>query len=233
MLSTLVESRATPLRHRGGTLVSVGVHTALVGLAMAATARATYPRPVADPPRQLDIVYTPLPPVTTSRLPQPWPERWNISAPTVQTFLPPVVFTMPSMHVNNSLGNSDDFAVAHIDLVEPLTGTGRGSSGGSPDEVFTALAVEKAAVPRADNPAPLYPATLRSAAVEGFVVARFIVDTSGRAEPQSITFTAATHPLFADAVRHALLRSRYLPAVIGTRAVRQLVEQRFAFTLTR
>jgi hypothetical protein len=50
---------------------------------------------------------------------------------------------------------------------------------------------------------------------------------------QSITFSAATHPLFAEAVRQALLRSRHLPATLGDRPVRQLVEQRFAFTLRR
>jgi protein TonB len=108
---------------------------------------------------------------------------------------------------------------------------------GRPDEasgaVFTAPAVERPAAPRADNPAPAYPVSLRSASLEGIVVARFVVDTTGRAEPESITFTAATHPLFAEAVREALLRSRYLPALIRNRPVRQLVEQRFAFTLTR
>jgi protein TonB len=79
----------------------------------------------------------------------------------------------------------------------------------------------------------VYPAALRSAQIEGEVVARFVVDTTGRAEPASISFPAATHPQFADAVRLTLLRSRYFAAMIGGRSVRQLVEQRFAFTLTR
>jgi protein TonB len=87
--------------------------------------------------------------------------------------------------------------------------------------------------PRPGNPAPAYPASLRSAQVEGSVLARFIVDTTGRVEAASINFPEATHALFADAVRQSLLRSRYLPAVLGEHAVRQLVEQRFAFTLTR
>jgi hypothetical protein len=74
---------------------------------------------------------------------------------------------------------------------------------------------------------------LRAAQIEGSVVARFVVDTTGLAEPESITFPEATHAQFADAVRQSLLHSRYLPAVLGDRHVRQLVEQHFAFTLTR
>jgi protein TonB len=85
----------------------------------------------------------------------------------------------------------------------------------------------------AGNPTPLYPTALRSAQLEGTVVARFVVDTSGRAEPASVSFREASHPLFADAVRQALLRSRYLPAMLNGRKVRQLVEQRFAFSLVR
>jgi hypothetical protein len=74
---------------------------------------------------------------------------------------------------------------------------------------------------------------LRASQIEGNVVARFVVDTTGLAEPESITFPEATHAQFAEAVRQSLLRSRYLPAMIGDHHVRQLVEQHFAFTLTR
>ena len=88
-------------------------------------------------------------------------------------------------------------------------------------------------MPRPGNPAPAYPPALRAAQIEGSVLARFVVDTTGRAEPASISFPEATHEQFAEAVRQSLLRSRYLPAIVSERPVRQLVEQRFAFTLTR
>ena len=101
------------------------------------------------------------------------------------------------------------------------------------DSVYRVSQVEKAAIPRPGNPAPMYPAALRAAQIEGRVVARFVVDTLGLAEPASITFPEATHAQFADAVRQSLLRSRYLPAMVGDRRVRQLVAQHFSFTLTR
>src|SRR5438105_7089960 len=41
MLHTLLESRAVGSRRTGGTLVSIGVHTAAIALAVVATARAT------------------------------------------------------------------------------------------------------------------------------------------------------------------------------------------------
>jgi len=99
--------------------------------------------------------------------------------------------------------------------------------------VYTIRLVDKAAAPRPGNPAPAYPAALRAAQIEASVIAQFVVDSSGRAEPASIAFTGVTHAQFAEAVRQSLLRSRYLPAVVNGRPVRQLVEQRFAFTLTR
>jgi TonB family protein len=84
-----------------------------------------------------------------------------------------------------------------------------------------------------DNPAPVYPPALRAAQIEGVVDAQFIIDTLGRAETASIIIRQATQSLFGDAVRQALLRSRYEPAMVGNRRVRQLVEQRFTFSLIR
>ena len=233
MLRTLLESQAHSPRRAGGTLFSVGVHTTLIGLAVAATARATT-RPAADPPEAHDVLYTVPAPTPLPNAPHPSMDKWHIALPANAPFVPPVTFptTLPAIRVNQSTDSGHEFDGAHLASADPFVGRGEGAATGS-SEVYTALAVEKAAVPRADNPAPAYPASLRSASLEGTVVARFVVDTTGRAEPASIVFIAATHPLFADAVKQALLRSRYLPATIGDRPVRQLVEQRFAFTLTR
>jgi hypothetical protein len=63
------------------------------------------------------------------------------------------------------------------------------------------------------------------------VSARFVVDTLGRVEPASIEITETTHTLFADAVRVALLRQRFLPAAAGGHLVRQLVVQPFEFRI--
>jgi TonB family protein len=101
----------------------------------------------------------------------------------------------------------------------------------SPGGVQTAAAVDQLAAPLPGNGAPQYPGPLRTAAVEGSVVVTFVVDTTGRAEPTSITIISATHALFADAVRQWLARTRYVPAEIHGRRVRQLVQQEVGFNL--
>src|SRR5215469_7853892 len=68
MLRTLLESQAVRSRRAGGTLVSVGVHTTAIALAIAATARATSaPRPVVVTPPPV----TWLKPVTADPAPAP------------------------------------------------------------------------------------------------------------------------------------------------------------------
>jgi TonB family protein len=113
-------------------------------------------------------------------------------------------------------------------------GFGVRDSGGVPaGGVYTDRLVERPVVPRADNASPAYPASLRAAGLEGDVLVRFVVDTSGRVELSSIGIVQATHPLFAEAVRRWLTRTRYTPAEVAGRPVRQLVEQRVGFTLRR
>ena len=80
-------------------------------------------------------------------------------------------------------------------------------------------------------PAPRYPEMLRAGAVQGRVVARFVVDTLGRVEPPSVEFPEASHLQFAEAVRQVLPRLRFRPAEAGGRRVRQLVQQEFRFAL--
>jgi protein TonB len=107
-------------------------------------------------------------------------------------------------------------------------GLGSGSSGRaySESQVDRAVQVTRAAVPR-------YPDALKSVSIEGEVMMRYIVDARGRVEPGSIQVLSATHKLFAEAVREALLHSRYRPAEAGGQPVRQLVEQPFIFKLDR
>lgn len=233
MLRHLLESQAKPARRGGGAAISIGAHTAIIGLVIAATARATYPpNTAASAPRPViyraDIAPSHIANHTSTTTWRGW------LPPTVDVFVPPVktAATLPSIDIDDRIARRGDFEGASVGVHELVDGTAVGV-GSVIDSVFTATTVEKPAVPRGDNPTPIYPSSLRAALIEGTVVARFVVDTMGRAEPRSIVIVATTHPLFADAVRQTLLRSRYLPAMAGGRTVRQLVEQRFAFTIER
>jgi protein TonB len=98
-------------------------------------------------------------------------------------------------------------------------------------DAFTLLDVDTAAVRDPESAAPLYPPVLQSQGIEGVAVVRFVVDTTGRADPESFTLVETNHPLFAAAVQDALPRMKFTPAKTGTKVVRQLVELPFAFRI--
>lgn len=236
MLRTLLESGASPTRRAGGTIVSIAVHTAAIALAVVATARATAVK-TKDDRRGPRVVYQWLPPHTEPSATRP------AGRPLPGTYIVPPVrrYVVPPLEIPHGYPPID----AGAQSTEPpsINWSGAGTLGGGVVDraglgslgggVYTAGFVEKAAAPRPGNPAPVYPAALRAAQIEGTVLARFVVDSVGHAESASIDFPEATHPQFAEAVRQSLLRSRYLPAMLDGRPVRQLVEQRFAFTISR
>jgi hypothetical protein len=103
---------------------------------------------------------------------------------------------------------------------------------GQQDSVFTVVEVDSAVVRMENSAAPEYPLKLLQARVVGWVAARYVVDTTGLADPASFVVLDATHPEFVAAVRDALPRMRFQPAKIGMLKVRQLVEQKFSFTIS-
>jgi protein TonB len=74
---------------------------------------------------------------------------------------------------------------------------------------------------------------LRSANVEGEVLAQFVVDTLGRAGMQTFKVLKSSHDLFTNSVKSALSNMRFYPAEVGGRKVKQLVQMPFQFTLTK
>jgi protein TonB len=80
---------------------------------------------------------------------------------------------------------------------------------------------------------PEYPASLRAAGIEGEVRAQFVVDASGRADIGSLRILSSTNELFAEAVKRALPKMKFIPARIGSRAVAEMVQQAFVFRLDR
>lgn len=103
----------------------------------------------------------------------------------------------------------------------------------SHDSVYSVLQVEEGASRLPGSAAPAYPSELIKDGKEGGVFIRFIVDTSGHADPASIEVVRASHPLFAESVRSAIPLMAFRPATIGGHPVRQTVEQNFEFKITR
>lgn len=231
MLRTLLESQAVHARRTSGTLISVGVHTAVIALAIAATARATSAPPPLPPQPPLPVRW--VEPISTKPPTPPHGGHFVSGTPISPDFrilIPPTKVPTGLPPIDKTQSPIDEHAFDGIKTLAPGREPGLASPTNSP---LTVSQVENAAMPRPGNPSPAYPSALHAAQIEGSVVARFVVDTMGLAEPESIMFPEASHAQFAEAVRQSLLRSRYLPAMIGEHRVRQLVEQHFSFTLTR
>ncbi len=77
--------------------------------------------------------------------------------------------------------------------------------------------------------APRYPPALAQAGIGGRVVAQFVVDTSGRVEPASITILETPHPGFEASVREALSGATFRPGLFRGAPVRVLVRQPITF----
>jgi protein TonB len=137
---------------------------------------------------------------------------------------------IPTVDISSEISKPADFGPTAIGPTGPTRGeTGIAVTGGT----FRADQVERQVALVPGSAPPRYPELLRSSGVGGQVVAVFVVDEMGRAEEDSIRFVRSDDRLFEDAVREALHRMRFVPAEIGGRKVRQLVQMPFVFTLAR
>lgn len=99
------------------------------------------------------------------------------------------------------------------------------------DTVMTVLEVDTAAARYDESAAPPYPPSLLAKRIEGSVAVQYIVDTTGRADTASFVVLTSSHNEFALAVKRTLPEMRFRSAVMGTRKVRQLVQQLFTFKI--
>lgn len=125
-----------------------------------------------------------------------------------------------------ALVNPGDLGREQINTVDAEKVTGS-------DSVFTIIEVDSAATTDPSSAAPVYPAALLNAGVEGVVHVRYVVDSTGLANPKTLQILNATRPEFVAAVREALPGMRFSPARIGSRKVNQLVEQGFSFRIAK
>jgi hypothetical protein len=88
------------------------------------------------------------------------------------------------------------------------------------------------AVPKRDNPPPVFPEDERADSVTaGEAVLRFVVDRSGMPDMTTIELVRATSLSFARAAIIALPSQRFEPATIRGCAVGQAIDYSFSFVL--
>ena len=76
---------------------------------------------------------------------------------------------------------------------------------------------------------PFYPDILRQAGASGEVLLRYVVDTIGKASVASMEVLRSTHQLFTIAVKNAVTRQRFVPALRGGVAASVTVEELVTF----
>jgi TonB family protein len=227
MLQVLVESRAVRERRASWAGVSLVLHSVLIGLAIYFTTTIERAAPIE---RVEQIIYT-------APAPAPAPVTATSVAASVPIAVSRLSFTLPPQIVPSvELPASDVFSRVLTELSTSTIGSTIGAPIGTTAPaggVYTAATVDRIVAPLPGNSSPAYPPRLSNAGVEGEVLARFVVDSTGSVEAASIEIMQTSHALFGDAVKQWLRRNRYSPALVGGRPVRQLVQQRIGFTLAR
>ena len=93
--------------------------------------------------------------------------------------------------------------------------------------------VEKPATMLDGGPTPKYPRELERSGLGGEVQAQFVVMSSGKVDMDSFKVLKSTNELFTQAVRNWMSKIQFSPAMIGGKAVNQLVQQSFHFAVPR
>jgi TonB family protein len=99
-------------------------------------------------------------------------------------------------------------------------------------QTYFEFQVEQQAAPNPNNPRPRYPDLLRSAHVEGEVLVQFVVDTTGRPDASTLKVLKSDHDLFTTSVKMVVPMMKFSPARVGGKAVKQLVQMPFQFSLS-
>jgi TonB family protein len=98
-------------------------------------------------------------------------------------------------------------------------------------EAFEVVDVDSVAVRDPSSAAPAYPPELMRAGIAGWAAVRFVVDSTGRVDMRTVETLGFTSIEFFLAVKEAMPRMRFRPAMVGDRPVRQLAEQMFRFEI--
>jgi len=237
MFNNLLESKPKKEKRGGGTVTSIVLHSILVGLAVYATANAAIRN---EKPKQekIDFVETPKdePPPPKEEPPPPPPPDVVVAPPPPKGFqvltapveIPDVI---PDIDLSKKVTDEADFSGKGV-----AGGVAKGKEGGAvvqSDQPYFEFQVEKPVVPAPGSISPRYPDMLRQAGLEGEVLAQFVVDTTGKAEPGSLKILKSSHDMFIQSVKNALPQMKFIPAEVGGRKVKQLVQQPFTFSISK
>ncbi len=234
MFDNLIESKAAKQKRAGGMVTSTVVHVVLISAAVYGTLHA---KEELEKPKAEKVEF-----VEMKKKDQPPPPKKDTPPPMVNAPPPPKGFqvltapikipdVLPDIDLSKKVTNEADFSGKGV-----AGGLAKGVVNAAPvkeDQPYFEFQVEKQVAQIPGTGAPRYPDMLRSANVEGDVLAQFVVDTTGRAEVGTFKVLKSSHDLFTNAVKAALPNMRFYPAEVGGRKVKQLVQMPFVFSLQK
>lgn len=237
MFNNLVESKAKKQKKFGGSFFSVVFHSVVVAALVVVTANAglknektkqekvDFVEVKKDEPKPPEPEKPPPPPDQVAAPPPP--KGFQVLSAPIE--IPNII---PDIDLSKKATDEADFSGKGV-----AGGTSKGVEGGKlppqGDQPYFDFQVEKPVVMAPGAAGPTYPDMLRSAGIEGSVLAQFVVDTTGRAEMNTFKVLKSDNDLFSTSVKNALQRMKFLPAEVGGRRVKQLVQQPFQFSLNR
>ncbi len=236
MFTHLLESKPQKPKMAGATVVTIILYAALGALAVYATADAGIKneRMKAESIKFVEVKKE-APPEKPKDQPPP-PKEVVVKPPPpkgFQVLRAPVKIDVkiPEIDLSKSVTNEADFSGKGV-----KGGVASGVVGGTAivtEQTYYEFQVEKQASAAPGNPQPRYPEVLKSSGVEGEVLAQFTVLENGRADMETFKIIRTSNDLFSASVRNVLPSMRFLPAEIGGRKVKQLVQLPFEFKITR
>jgi protein TonB len=229
LFNNLLESKAKKQKSPGGMVVSAILHVLVIFLAIQATLNAGQKKEKRDEKVDYVEVKKDEPPPPKEKPPEVMvaPPPKGFQTLTAPVNIPDV---LPDIDLSKKVTNEADFTGKGV-----AGGREKGIVGAAPveNQTYFEYQVEKPVMAVPGSPTPRYPDILKSAGVEGEVVVAFVVDTTGRADVSSLKILKSTHELFSAAVRTALPTMRFLPAEVGGKKVKQLVQQPFVFNIIK
>ena len=229
MFQALIESGPRPPVSIRRYLISFGIHGLVIATAVLATRRSLD----AARSRPVDVV---MPVVVSPRAPVLPPESGPAlphapRIPAEEPSLPSAAIPQLTLPVEGAPTVADVLEGQSFRSRTALDLTSlRAADHGDPGSLgpLLASAVDEP-VGVIEQPAPEYPRALAQARIPGKVELEYVVDTTGLLEPLSLRVLRSTHPSFEAAARASVMESRFRPARLNGRVVRQLVRQTLSF----
>jgi len=224
VFDVLIESKRSknPKKTLGVGFVSLVIHTALIAAAVYATLQAGE----TDTSVRVDTAMVFIAQEQQQKPPEQQPVQLDVPLKGFQTVVAPEVIptNIPPVNLSEKFDPRDYSGTG----VEGGLATGMVPTG---NELFMeAIVEEKPSV--LSGPQLQYPELLRQAGIQGRVMVQAIIDTTGRAEPNSVKVLQTPNPGFDQSARSYVLKALFRPARVHGRAVRVLINIPIDFKIT-